>query len=375
MKEVETEPRRLEEFEHQCRTSGTGIMFFILSEELGMKTSQLQFRTISAIVLLTLFLLSTARAQDSAPPPPPPLSGDVKPPKVIRKSGGVLQNEAIRRVEPSYPPLAKAAAVSGSVVVELTIDEGGNVIAAKALSGHPLLKDSAVAAARRWKFKPTTLSGMPVKVIGNITFNYNLDLPKEKDIETLEAEARKNPDSAEGHYELGRAYYHAEQYEKAISELKEATRIKPDFSEAHYNLGLAYGVLNRYAESADELKEAIRLNPDYDEATVALGLAYAGLYQYDDAIKVLKKGIELAPEVAQTYLYLGMVYSAKGLKEDAIASIKQGLALWPDDAQAHYRLGQIYAQIGDKKAAMGEYTALQKLNPEMAKALLEEINK
>jgi TonB family protein len=62
----------------------------------------------------------------------------------------------------------------GAVVVEVTIDENGNVIAASAVSGHPLLKDAAVAAARRWKFQATKLSGQPVKVIGTITFNFQM---------------------------------------------------------------------------------------------------------------------------------------------------------------------------------------------------------
>jgi outer membrane biosynthesis protein TonB len=42
------------------------------------------------------------------------------------------------------------------------------------VSGHPLLKEAAVAAARGWKFSPTLLTGTPVKVIGTITFNFNL---------------------------------------------------------------------------------------------------------------------------------------------------------------------------------------------------------
>ncbi|HSO73526.1 MAG TPA: energy transducer TonB, partial [Blastocatellia bacterium] len=78
------------------------------------------------------------------------------------------------RVEPTYPPLAKAARVSGSVVVEVTVDEAGGVISARAMSGHPLLKEAAVSAARGWRFSPTQLSGVPVKVIGTITFNFNL---------------------------------------------------------------------------------------------------------------------------------------------------------------------------------------------------------
>jgi protein TonB len=93
-------------------------------------------------------------------------------PRIIRKSGGVLQASATRRVEPKMPPLAKAANVTGAVVVEVTVDEDGNVIAARAISGHPLLKDAAVSAAREWKFAPTQLSGVPVKVIGTLTFNF-----------------------------------------------------------------------------------------------------------------------------------------------------------------------------------------------------------
>jgi protein TonB len=70
--------------------------------------------------------------------------------------------------------LAEAAQVSGPVVVEITVDEEGNVISARAVSGHPLLRDAAVEAARQWNFTPTTLQGEPVKVIGTLTFNFTL---------------------------------------------------------------------------------------------------------------------------------------------------------------------------------------------------------
>jgi protein TonB len=93
---------------------------------------------------------------------------------VVRKAGSVLAGSAIRRAEPLYPPLAKAARVSGAVVVEATVDEEGDVLSARALSGHPLLRDTAVAAARGWKFTATTLDGKPVKVVGTITFNFSL---------------------------------------------------------------------------------------------------------------------------------------------------------------------------------------------------------
>jgi TonB family protein len=107
--------------------------------------------------------------------PPPSLSEPRKEngsPAFIRKSGDLLQGSAIRRVEPAYPPVAKAAHVGGAVTVEVTVDEDGSVMSATALSGHPLLKGAAVQAARGWKFSPTKVGGVSVKVIGTITFYF-----------------------------------------------------------------------------------------------------------------------------------------------------------------------------------------------------------
>ncbi|MGH9822859.1 MAG: TonB family protein, partial [Blastocatellia bacterium] len=95
-------------------------------------------------------------------------------PKIIRKSGGALSASALKRVEPRYPEDAKAAGIKGAVIVEVTIDEEGKVIEGRPLSGQDALKQAAVDAARQWTFAPTTLSGVPVKVIGTITFNFEL---------------------------------------------------------------------------------------------------------------------------------------------------------------------------------------------------------
>lgn len=85
-------------------------------------------------------------------------------------SAGVLQGEAIKRVTPIYPYAARREGASGVVVVEITIDEEGKVISTKALSGPTALRSAATAAAREWEFRPTFLSGFPVKVIGSLSF-------------------------------------------------------------------------------------------------------------------------------------------------------------------------------------------------------------
>jgi TonB family protein len=86
--------------------------------------------------------------------------------------GGVVNGKALSLPAPPYPLIAKAAYAKGTIVIQVVIDEEGNVLAARAVSGHPLLQAVSVAAARRARFSPTKLSGQPVKVTGVITYNF-----------------------------------------------------------------------------------------------------------------------------------------------------------------------------------------------------------
>ena len=106
-------------------------------------------------------------------PPPPPTRAPVPKPKTV-VSGGVLNGKAISKPQPAYPPIAKAARASGTVTVQILVDESGRVVSASAVSGHPLLQQAAVSAARNARFSPTLLSGQPVKVSGVITYNFKL---------------------------------------------------------------------------------------------------------------------------------------------------------------------------------------------------------
>lgn len=104
-----------------------------------------------------------------APPPPAAVK---KPSAVV--SGGVLNGKAISLPKPPYPQIARTARASGTVTVQVMIDENGSVVSASAVSGHPLLRAAAVQAARQARFTPTKLSGQPVKVSGVINYNFGL---------------------------------------------------------------------------------------------------------------------------------------------------------------------------------------------------------
>ena len=87
-------------------------------------------------------------------------------------TGGVLNGKALALPQPTYPALARAAHASGTVTVQVLIDEEGNVKNAHAVDGHPLLQPVCLAAARQAKFSPTLLDGEPVKVSGVIKYNF-----------------------------------------------------------------------------------------------------------------------------------------------------------------------------------------------------------
>jgi len=106
------------------------------------------------------------------PPPPPPGNSNTNTNSTAVISGGALDNRAISLPAPPYPPVARAAKVLGTVVVEVTVDEGGFVIAAKAVSGHPLLRKAAEDAARAARLKPALVDGKPVKVKGTLTYEF-----------------------------------------------------------------------------------------------------------------------------------------------------------------------------------------------------------
>lgn len=103
---------------------------------------------------------TTAAAETSPAAPPRP------------KHMGVISGLATRRVEPPYPPMAQSIGIQGAVVVSVTVSETGRVLEAHAVSGHPTLRQASIDAARRWQFSPTMLNGIPIKVIGTITFNF-----------------------------------------------------------------------------------------------------------------------------------------------------------------------------------------------------------
>jgi len=100
-----------------------------------------------------------------------------KPPRVGEIYGPSLNAKAISLPQPVYPPSLVGLDVSDPVTVHVVVDTEGNVISAAAISGNPLLRASAAAAARKAKFTPDRIAGQPVRFDGILTYTF-LAAPK-----------------------------------------------------------------------------------------------------------------------------------------------------------------------------------------------------
>lgn len=104
--------------------------------------------------------------------PPPPAIAKPEPKKPVTQTKGVVNGFAINLPKPTYSAAARAINLTGTVNVQVSIDETGNVVSAKAISGHMLFMRDAEQAARKAKFKPTYLGDQAVKVTGVIVYNF-----------------------------------------------------------------------------------------------------------------------------------------------------------------------------------------------------------
>jgi protein TonB len=95
-------------------------------------------------------------------------------PQRVRVSQGVSTGLLVRRVNPTYPPLARQARIQGTVVLHAVISKDGSIEGLTLISGHPMLAPAAIDAVKQWKYKPYLLNGEPVEVDTEVLVNFTL---------------------------------------------------------------------------------------------------------------------------------------------------------------------------------------------------------
>ena len=113
-----------------------------------------------AVVLSLLVTAACATAPDRTPSPDGP--SDVQAPRIIHK------------VEAEYPLELRRQRVTGTVMIEGTIDKAGHLVEPRVVrSADPRLDDLALDAVRQWRFAPGTLNGEPVDVLFTVEVHFH----------------------------------------------------------------------------------------------------------------------------------------------------------------------------------------------------------
>ncbi|MGA8761805.1 MAG: TonB family protein [Candidatus Sulfotelmatobacter sp.] len=95
-------------------------------------------------------------------------------PQRVRVSQGVSSGLLVRKVQPTYPPLARQARIQGQVLLRAQISKDGSIENLQLISGHPMLAPAAIEAVKQWKYRPYLLNGEPVEVDTEVVVNFTL---------------------------------------------------------------------------------------------------------------------------------------------------------------------------------------------------------
>jgi len=105
---------------------------------------------------------------DTFSPPEPKKS------EPLRIGGNMKPPARTYYVDPVYPSVALAVKEEGTVTLEATIDEAGNVKDLKVIGSRPLLDKAAIDAVSKWRYTPTRLNGVAVPIILTVRVTFAL---------------------------------------------------------------------------------------------------------------------------------------------------------------------------------------------------------
>ena len=301
----------------------------------------------------------------------------------------ILRDASISLPKPDYSSAARLARAGGTVEVHVIVDEKGEVVTARSMSGHPLLKDAAEAAARKATFSRAKLSAEPGRVYGIINYDFGAPPSDSSSVTTdMSAPPIETEKTAAEKTNIKEATASPVSTtplstSAAGSAVKGTNSSEP--ATARYERALTYLSPNSSSDSLAALKEAIQRNPNDGLAYRKLGIAYAGMGQNKEAVAVFKMAIKISPELldAQGYHHLGHAYLALGKNSEALAAFKQAMYVIreesldperknkqnsPSAQELHYSLSLAYHRLGRYRDAITELTEVVSLNPKLAEA-------
>jgi tetratricopeptide (TPR) repeat protein len=130
------------------------------------------------------------------------------------------------------------------------------------------------------------------------------------------------------------------------------------------NLGIALLDQLQYQESINAFTEVIKVRPQYADAYTNVGLTNIVWEKYDSARTAIRKALSIDPNSARALYYDGLLQRRAGNTEQEIADFSKVVEMFPQSRDARRELGITYYQQNNNTAAMEQFEALQKIDPD-----------
>jgi tetratricopeptide (TPR) repeat protein len=171
----------------------------------------------------------------------------------------------------------------------------------------------------------------------------------------------------------GDKYMEKKQYELAVKEYKQAVRLNPESEEGYYKLGTAYFELayknsdyaasteDRFTDARDCFKKVIELNPMNMEAYNDIGASYGVLGHHKEAIPYFERAIKVNPEDVNAYSNIGAAYNSLHQPDKAIPYLEKAIEVNPEFWKSYKNLGDSYYYKGNNRKAKEYYIKAKEL--------------
>ncbi len=130
------------------------------------------------------------------------------------------------------------------------------------------------------------------------------------------------------------------------------------------NLGIALLDQFQYQESIQAFAEVIKLRPQYADAYTNVGLTEIAWEKYDSAREAIRKALSIDPNSARALFYDGLLQRRAGNAGVEIADLRKVVEMFPQSRDARRELGISYYQQNQSAAAVEQFEALQKIDPD-----------
>jgi tetratricopeptide (TPR) repeat protein len=261
----------------------------------------------------------------------------------------------------SFMPLADLA-FEHRMYLPLAAVTTGATIAAYLLAAGAIRRLGPARAGRRAAWGMAFVGAAASAAgLGWGTFLRNADY--RTGLSIYEDAARKCPNNARAHSNLGYVLIDAGEIDRALAACSRAIELSPDFAEAYNNRGLAFAAKGQYDRAIADYNRVIELQPDHAEAHNNRGAAFAEMGRYDQAIADYTRAIKVKPDYADAYANLGAARHKAGSVEQAVIDYTRAIQLKPNSVGAHNNRGYAYADLGRFREAMADFDKALQLDP------------